>query len=65
MSGTFYRPLSGVVELGDKHAGKASPEVEIADSCDSQSMAPTAAHLWMESSRIQLSKLLKSTYFFG
>lgn len=63
MPGTFYRSLSGVVELEDRYAGKSSPEVEIADSCDSQSMAPTAAHLLMESSSIQLSEMLKSTYF--
>lgn len=42
---TFYWPLSGVVELRNRYTGKAGSEVKIADSCDPQSMAPTAARL--------------------
>lgn len=46
MCGTFYWSFSGVVELRHRYAGEAGPEVQIADSCDSQSVAPTAADLW-------------------
>lgn len=45
MSGTFYWPFPGEIELRNRYAGKASTEVEIADSSDSQSVTPTAAHL--------------------
>lgn len=45
MSGTFNWPLSGMVELSNRYAGEAGPEVQVADSSDPEGMAPTAAHL--------------------
>lgn len=34
-----------MVELSNRYAGEAGPEVQVADSSDPEGMAPTAAHL--------------------
>ena len=45
---TFDGSLPGIVELRHWYTGEPSPEVQIADPCNSQSVAATTAHLVIE-----------------
>lgn len=45
MSSTFDWPLSRVVELRNRYAGEASPEVQVADSGHPKGVPPAATHL--------------------